>query len=148
VMMVPRTQHLPICYLYPRTNTELLTVPMAAAQLVLHYFISPVDIIIHLFVRQVLSCNPKSKLWDPASLLCSLAGVFQFFLIIGYFIYLHFKCYPPSCFHLRNPPTPSPPTASMSVFLHHPHSCFTDLAFPYAGASSLHRTKGLIRRDT
>ena len=36
------------------------------------------------------------------------------------------------------------PFASMRVLLHPlTHSCLTALASPYAGASSLHRTKGL-----
>ena len=40
-------------------------------------------------------------------------------------------------------PVPFSP-ASMTVFPHPPsHSYFTTLAFPYTGASSIHRTKGL-----
>jgi hypothetical protein len=39
----------------------------------------------------------------------------------------------------------SPPLASMRVFPHPPtHSCFSVLVFPYTGALSLHRTKGLF----
>ena len=38
----------------------------------------------------------------------------------------------------------TPPPASMRVLPHPPtHSLLTDLAFPYTGASSLHRTKDL-----
>jgi hypothetical protein len=42
-------------------------------------------------------------------------------------------------------PYPIPfPTASVRVHTHIPtHSCLTALAFPYTGALSLHRTKGL-----
>ena len=50
-----------------------------------------------------------------------------------------------SWFPICNPPIPSPlPPASMSV-LSHPltHSYLTATAFPYTGASNLHRTKGL-----
>ena len=53
--------------------------------------------------------------------------------------YLHFKCYPLSWFPLRKPPYPIPPPS-----VHQPdHSRFPVLAFPYTGASSLHRNKGL-----
>ena len=44
------------------------------------------------------------------------------------------------------PPYPTPPyPASMRVLPHPlPDSCLTALAFLYTGASSLHRTKGLL----
>ena len=44
------------------------------------------------------------------------------------------------------PSYPIPPyPASMKVLPNHPtHSCFTALAFLYTGASSLHRTEGLL----
>jgi hypothetical protein len=43
------------------------------------------------------------------------------FFIIGYFIYLHFKCYPLSWFPLCKPPISSPlPPVSMRVLLHPP----------------------------
>jgi hypothetical protein len=66
------------------------------------------------------------------------------FFLIGYFIYLNFKCYslsqspPPrrplshpssSCFYEAVPP----PT----------QACLPTLAFPYTGTSSLHRANGL-----
>jgi hypothetical protein len=40
---------------------------------------------------------------------------------------------------------PTPPTPVSKTVLSHPltHSCLPNLAFPYIGASSLHRTKGL-----
>ena len=66
---------------------------------------------------------------------------YLFFLLfpifyIGYFIYLHFKCYPPFQLPLHKAPV------SMRVLPHQPtHSCLSALAFPYLG--SLHRTKGL-----
>jgi hypothetical protein len=63
-----------------------------------------------------------------------------FKIFIGYFISLHFKCYPLSQFPLHKPPIPPLPPVSMRV-LPPIHSCLTALAFPYARASSLHRTK-------
>jgi hypothetical protein len=67
---------------------------------------------------------------------------FEFF--IGYFIYLHSKCYLPSQFPLRNPLTLSP--ASMTVLPHLPTlSCLSILTFPYPGR--LHRTKGSPPRN-
>ena len=63
---------------------------------------------------------------------------------IGYFIYLHFKCYLPPHFPLHNPPVPPLHPASMRVLTHSPtYSHPTALSFSYAGASNLHRTKGL-----
>jgi len=65
------------------------------------------------------------------------------FFLIEYFIYLHFKCYPlPQCL-LHKPvsyPLPSASMTSMTVLPTNPPT-FTTLAFPYSGASSLHRTK-------
>ena len=61
---------------------------------------------------------------------------------IGYFIHLHFKCCPP--FLVSPPQTPILTPAFMKVLLQPiTHSCLTALAFLSAGASSLHRTKGL-----
>jgi hypothetical protein len=57
--------------------------------------------------------------------------------IIGYFLYLHFNCYPLSQFSLCKPPS----HPSSSYFYEGAHS--PALAFPYTGALSLHRTKGL-----
>jgi hypothetical protein len=59
-------------------------------------------------------------------------NIFVFF--IGCFIYLHFKCFPPSWFPLCNPPTKNPPSplllwrCSYTQSLH-----FTSLAFPSTG---------------
>lgn len=62
---------------------------------------------------------------------------------IGYFLYLHFKCFPLSRSLLQKPPTPSsfpflyegaPPST---------HSCSPALAFPYTGALNTLRPKGL-----
>ena len=45
---------------------------------------------------------------------------------------------------LETPYSIPPPSASMRVLPHPPtHSCLPTLAFPYTGASSLHRTKDL-----
>jgi hypothetical protein len=65
------------------------------------------------------------------------------FLLIGYFIYLHFKCFPlswyPHPMHL--------PFASKMVLSHAlTHSCLTPLTPAYAGTTNLHRTKGLPSR--
>jgi hypothetical protein len=67
-------------------------------------------------------------------------------LFIGYFVYLHFKYYLINSSTLPTeslyPLCPSP--ASMRVLPQaHTHSHLTTLAFPYTGATSLHRTKGL-----
>jgi hypothetical protein len=65
-----------------------------------------------------------------------------FILFIGYFIYLHFKCYHLSSFPSTNLLSHAP-SASMRV-LPHParHFQFTPLPL-LCGASNLHRTKGL-----
>ena len=53
----------------------------------------------------------------------------------------------PSPFPVSSPQTPDPLlplSASMRVLPYLPtHSCLSDLAFPYPGSLSLHRTKGL-----
>ena len=53
--------------------------------------------------------------------------------------------FPLSCFCPATPLAHPPPLASMRVLPHSPihHSCLTTLEFPYIGASSLHKTKGL-----
>jgi hypothetical protein len=45
---------------------------------------------------------------------------FFFFLFIGYFLNLHFKCYPSSQLHLTSPLSPPPSPASMRVLPHCP----------------------------
>jgi hypothetical protein len=63
--------------------------------------------------------------------------------VYGYFIYLQFKCYPPSLFPLHKPGLPFPsPYFYEGAHPRHPLH-FTALALPCTGASSLHRTKGL-----
>ena len=74
-------------------------------------------------------------LWTMASLI--LFFPFPFFKI-RYVLYLHFKCYPLSWFPLQKPPSPSSSSCSPT----HPLPCPV-LAFPYTGALSLLRTKGL-----
>ena len=44
---------------------------------------------------------------------------------------------------LCKPPIAHLPFPCFYECAHTPSSCFTPLAFPYSGASSLHRTKGL-----
>lgn len=68
---------------------------------------------------------------------------FLFFNFIGYFVYLHFKCYPYSWFPLQTSQFHTLPPASRMVLNSPTPSCPTNLAFPYAGASSLHRTNEL-----
>jgi hypothetical protein len=75
-----------------------------------------------------------------------LRGSHFIYYFIEYFIFsiyisnvIHFPI-PRSGNPLSNPPTP----ASIRVFPHPPtHSQLPALAFPYTGASSLHRIKGL-----
>jgi hypothetical protein len=55
---------------------------------------------------------------------------FFFHFFIGYFTYLHFKCYPPSQFHLHNPLLR--PHASMGELPYLPtHSCLSALVCTY-----------------
>jgi hypothetical protein len=75
---------------------------------------------------------------------CTTISGLHFF--IGYFLYLHFKCYSISWFPPSwKPHIPSPPPASMRVFLHSPtHSHLPTLNLPTLGhLSCLHRTKDL-----
>ena len=65
---------------------------------------------------------------------------------IGYFLYLHFKCYSLSRFPLQKPPIPPLfPMLLWGCLLPHPptHTHLPALAFPYTGTLSLPRTKGL-----
>jgi hypothetical protein len=71
----------------------------------------------------------------------SVPHFYFIFIFIGYFIYLHFKCYPPSPFPFHKPSIPSTlAPASIREPTHLPtHSHVTTLTFPYTGTSSLHR---------
>jgi hypothetical protein len=63
-----------------------------------------------------------------------IAFSYSFFphFFIGYFLYLHFKCYSISWFSLQNTPFPYPLPPPLA---HHPtHSSFLALAFPNIGA--------------
>jgi hypothetical protein len=70
-------------------------------------------------------------------------------LFINHSIHLHLKWYPTSRLPIHQPPHPTYtlfplPFASMRVLLHPATlSCPTAPAFPYTGASNLHRTKSL-----
>jgi hypothetical protein len=88
--------------------------------------------------------------------MCLLGNKWGWFLRICYQGYLYFlfllvilficisNVIPPSQFILHNPSIPYSSPCFYEGALHPPtHSCLTALAFPYAGASSLHRTKGL-----
>jgi hypothetical protein len=64
----------------------------------------------------------------------------SFHFFIGYFTYLHFKCYPPSQFPLHKSPMPfSSPFIYNNVPPYTHPSCLTT----YSVVSSLHGTKGL-----
>ena len=73
---------------------------------------------------------------------------FFFQIFKNHFIHLHFKWFSPSKLPLHKSPIPSPISllfSSMRV-LFHPltHFSLPTLVSPYAGASSLHRIKGLL----
>jgi hypothetical protein len=61
------------------------------------------------------------------------------FFFIRYFLYLYFKCNVNFLVSLLKISYPIPPPPAQQSTLSH----FPVLAFPYTGASSLHRTKGL-----
>ena len=86
------------------------------------------------------------KIFKPAPIVETVSFcVILTFLKIGYFIHLHFKCYPfpgfPSANTLFQPPLP---------YFHEDaplwpiYSCLTAVAFLYTGTANLHRTKGLF----
>jgi hypothetical protein len=57
-------------------------------------------------------------------------------IFIGYYLYLHSKCYPLSRYHPKTPYPISPPPASIRVFPYPPtHSCHLALKFLYTGVS-------------
>jgi hypothetical protein len=67
-----------------------------------------------------------------------------FIFIIGYLIYLYFISYPLPWFPHHKPPIHPLPHCFYEGTLPLPtNSHLIALAFPYAGASSLHRTKSL-----
>ena len=72
---------------------------------------------------------------------------FNNLIFTGFCIHLHFNCYPFPSLPSPNPLShPSSPCfyEGTSPHTHAPkHSHLTVLAFPYTGASSLHRTKGI-----
>ena len=76
-------------------------------------------------------------------MLLILFQIFFNFVLVILFIYIS-SVIPPFQFPLHKPPSPPPSPASMRVLPHPPtHFCLSSLAFPYAGVSKLHRTKGL-----
>jgi hypothetical protein len=90
--------------------------------------------------RRVTLSAFSVTVYSSTSTFSSYMGIWFSVIFIGYFIYLHFKCYHLSSF----PSTSLPPPASMRVLPHPPtYSCLSTLAFPYPGSSSLHRTKGI-----
>jgi hypothetical protein len=60
----------------------------------------------------------------------------QCFSFIGYFLYLHFKCYPLSRSPLWKPPIPSPSSCLYEGAPPSTHSCLSTPAFPYTRASN------------
>jgi hypothetical protein len=73
---------------------------------------------------------------------CSRYLIF-FFSFIGYFLYLHFKCYPLSRSPLQNPQSHPPSPCRSESTLHPPtHSHPPALGFSYTGASISLRPKG------
>jgi hypothetical protein len=81
-------------------------------------------------------------IYKDVSLHIKTTFIFKFF--IGYFVYLHFICYPLPSFFSENPSSYVLSPASTRALPHsHAHSSPIALAFPYTGASSLHRTNGL-----
>ena len=76
--------------------------------------------------------------WKVDSFIGSFHGNFFF---IGYFIYLHFKCYPLSLLPSRNLLFHLPSLCFYEDAPHPAHSFFPTLAFAYTGASGLPRTK-------
>lgn len=102
-----------------------------------------------------LNLSGKGRQEDPESLLAnqpsqSVSSALiekpqKFF--IDYFIYLHIKCCNLSGLSSTNPSLIPLPFASKMVLPHRIHSCLTTLASPFAGATSLHRTKCLPSID-
>jgi hypothetical protein len=75
-----------------------------------------------------------------------MLNILFIYLFFGYFLYLHFKYYPLPPFHSHPRNFLSyPPFSCFYEGVPHPltHSCLPAMAFPYTGASSLQRTKGL-----
>jgi hypothetical protein len=94
--------------------------------------------------------NTIMKQWILKHGIPFLKYIFMLSRFIGYFIYLHFKCYALSRFAPQKPPIPS----TFLLFLWgcsptHPPTNYhlLTLLFPYTGASSLHRTKGPLMPD-
>jgi hypothetical protein len=99
----------------------------------------------HIFSKLFILLNHKAFLFARVYYIIDRFWKHLFIIFIGYFIYLHFKCYPLSWFPPETPYSIPPPPASMRVYPHQPtHSCFPSITFPYTGASSLHGTKGLF----
>lgn len=102
-----------------------------------------------------LNLSGKVRQEDPKSLLasqpsqsvrCALIEKPQKFFI-DYSIYLHIKCCPLSGLSSTNPSLIPLPFASKRLLPHPIHSCLTTLASPFAGTTSLHRTKCLPSID-
>jgi hypothetical protein len=70
--------------------------------------------------------------WDFYLFVCLFIIIFYIFIFIGYFIYLHFKCYLPSQFSLHKSPIPflSPCFYEGAPPPIHRHTHLTALAFP------------------
>jgi hypothetical protein len=151
--------------LYWDYNTVSLFLVTQQYQLITYwYFILEVRLTLNILTHLILSSLILSAFWCVCVCVCvwcqslesklklvmcevcslSTSYILLLILFIGYFVYLHFKCYPPFPVSSLRTPIPPYPPASMRVVTYPPaHSCPTALAFPYAGGSSLHRIKGL-----
>ena len=90
---------------------------------------------------KALSLSPSSDFW--MCLFLSFNLIYIYFLN---FLYLYFKCYPPSCLLPQGAPYP----ISLPLLLwgcSHTHSHFPALVFSYTGASSLHITRASLPID-
>jgi hypothetical protein len=83
---------------------------------------------------------------SPRRIYKNLELIISFFLIftLFYWIFYLFTFQMLTAFPISHPEIPYPinlPLASMKVFPNPPtHSCLPTLAFPYTGASAIHRT--------
>ena len=87
------------------------------------------------FVRNVITVTRKVA---PLGLPCESFTLYYFFLNFLLDFSLYFKCYPLSWFPSETPLSPPLSPAQQPT-----HCCFLALEFPYTGAQSLHRTRGL-----
>jgi hypothetical protein len=83
--------------------------------------------------RNYLKIVPDWCLGDSACLMGTRLLFFLSPLFSGYFLYLHFKCFPLSRSPLLKPPTPSPSPASLCSLTHPPNPIFPPWHSPPLG---------------